>query len=83
MGTWNVTDQKVRLVATACNKRWDSPSGKKEKADGNVSLSIIHSTSEWLERKKWTVLWRTIWRSMRSSAGNEASLSAAHAGPCP
>ena len=28
MGTWNVTDQKVRLVATACNKRWDSPSGK-------------------------------------------------------
>lgn len=27
------------------------PSGKKEKADANVSLSIIHSTSEWLERK--------------------------------
>ncbi|MFM0632669.1 gamma-mobile-trio protein GmtX, partial [Paraburkholderia xenovorans] len=27
--------------------------------------------------KKWTVLWRIVWRSMRSSAGNESSLSAA------
>ncbi|MGY6119616.1 hypothetical protein ACW9YV_16720 (plasmid) [Paraburkholderia strydomiana] len=27
------------------------PIGKKEKADANVGLSMIHSTSKWLERK--------------------------------
>ncbi|MFM0003977.1 hypothetical protein PQR57_23505 [Paraburkholderia dipogonis] len=50
------------------------PIGKKEKADANASLSVIHSASEWPERKNGrSVLWRIVRRSMRSSAANEQS----------